>query len=81
MTTNQNKIQVPVDPLTLGELITLQQATEYAGLEKGTLHNYAKSGRIKAKKIGLYWVTTKAVIDEYIGSRKTRRPPKKALEK
>jgi len=27
-----------VDPLTVGELISLQQAAEYSGLTKGTLH-------------------------------------------
>ena len=67
----------PIDPLTIGELITLAEAAEYAGLEKGTLHNYAKSGRLKAKKIGLYWVTTKAALDEYLQSREPRRPPKR----
>lgn len=65
-----------VDPLTIGELITLAEAAEHAGLEKGTLHNYAKSGRLKAKKIGLYWVTTYAAVDEYLASRQPRRPPK-----
>jgi len=45
--TNQNdNLQPPVDPLTVGELITLQEAAEYAGLEKGSLHNYAKNGRL-----------------------------------
>ncbi len=66
----------PVDPLTVGELITLQQAAEYCGLTKDTLHNYAKRGRIKAKKIGLYWVTTKAAVDEYISSRDIESIPK-----
>jgi hypothetical protein len=36
------------DPLTVGELISLQQAAEYAGLEKSTLHNYAKQGGVSA---------------------------------
>ena len=76
-----NDNQEPVDPLTVGELITLQEAAAYAGLEKGTLHNYAKNGRLKAKKLGIYWVTTKAAVDEYRASRELRRPPKKSVDK
>jgi len=40
-----------VDPLTVGELITLHEAAEYAGLTKDTPHNYAKQGRLKAKDL------------------------------
>ena len=69
--------QEPIDPLTVGELITLQEAAEYAGLTKGTLHEYAKRGRLKAKKIGLYWVTTRIAIDEYLASRSLENIPKK----
>lgn len=69
--------QQPVDPLTVGELITLAEAAEYGGLAKRSLHNYALQGRLKAKKIGLYWVTTRAAIDEYLASRDIDSIPKK----
>ena len=69
--------QTPPDPLTIGELISLQDAAEYAGLEKSTLHGYAKRGRLKAKKIGWMWVTTRAAIDEYLASRDFESIPKK----
>jgi hypothetical protein len=69
--------QEPIDPLTVGELITLAEAAEYAGLAKRSLHNYALQGRLKAKKIGLYWVTTRAAIDEYLASRDVDSIPKK----
>lgn len=69
------------DPLSIGDLISLQEAAEYAGLEKGSLHNYAKSGRLKAKKLGPIWVTTKAAIDEYLQSRQPRRRPKSKVDK
>lgn len=69
--------QEPVDPLTVGELISLQQAAEYAGLEKSTLHTYAKRGRLKAKKLGPIWVTTRAAVDEYLKSRDFESMPKK----
>ena len=69
--------QEPVDALTVGELITLAEAAEYAGLEKKTLHNYALQGRLRAKKIGIYWVTTRAAIEEYLASRNIESIPKK----
>jgi excisionase family DNA binding protein len=65
------------DPLTIGELISLQQAAEYAGLEKKTLHNYARSGRLRAKRLGPIWVTTHAAVDEYLQSRHNENIPKK----
>jgi excisionase family DNA binding protein len=77
MTNNEtNNLQPEQDPLTLGELISLQQAAEYAGLTKDTLHNYAKRGRLKAKRLGPIWVTTRAAIDEYLASRELKHIPK-----
>jgi len=66
-----------LDPLTVGELISLQQAAEYAGLTKETLHGYAKRGRLQAKKLGPIWVTTRAAIDAYLQSRDIGSIPKK----
>ena len=68
--------EVP-DPLTVGELISLQQAADYAGLKKDSLHDYIKRGRLKAKKIGRFWVTTQAAVDEYLLSRSIENIPKK----
>ena len=67
----------PIDPLTVGELITLAEAAEYAGLEKLSLYNYIKRGRLKAKKYGPIWLTTRAAIDEYLASRSLDNIPKK----
>jgi len=69
--------QEPVDPLTVGELITLAKAAEYAGLDKGSIHNYVKRGRLKAKKLGWQWVTTRAAVDDYLSSRSFDNIPKK----
>ena len=66
----------PVDPLTVGELITLQEAAEYAGLGQHTLHGYIKRGRLKAIRKGWMWLTTHAAIDEYIRTREMSRVPK-----
>ena len=65
------------DPLTVGELISLQEAAEYAGLKKDSLHDYIKRGRLKAKRIGRFWVTTRAAVDEYLQSRSLENIPKK----
>ena len=67
----------PIDPLTVGELITLAEAAEYAGLDRGSMHNYVKRGRLKAKKLGWHWVTTRAAVDEYLASRSIDNIPKK----
>ena len=65
------------DPLTIGELITLQEAAEYAGLSKNSLLAYAKNGRLKARKRGWMWFTTQAAIDAYLASRDLASIPKK----
>ncbi len=67
----------PVDSLTVGELISLQEAAEYAGLTRKSLRNYALQGRIRARKLGSQWVTTRASIDEYLASRSDENIPRK----
>jgi hypothetical protein len=66
-----------IDPLTIGELISLQDAAEYAGLTRDSLQGYIYRGRLKAKKLGPIWVTTRAAVDEYLQSRDTGSIPKK----
>jgi excisionase family DNA binding protein len=65
------------DPLTIGELITLQEAAEYAGLSKESIHSYVKKGRLKARKRGWMWFTTRAAVDAYLLSRNLENIPKK----
>ncbi len=65
------------DPLPVGDLITLQEAAEYAGLAYETLHNYIKRGRLKAVKRGWMWFTTRTAVDEYLTSRSLDNIPKK----
>jgi len=69
--------QPPLDPLTVGELISLQEAAVYAGFTKGSLNDYVRRGRLRAKKIGSQWVTTLAAVDEYLASRDFESIPKK----
>lgn len=75
--TNDDANSPQFDLLAIGELISLQEAAEYAGLQKDSLHDYIKRGRLKAKKIGRFWVTTQAAVDEYLTSRSLHNIPKK----
>jgi excisionase family DNA binding protein len=72
-----NNTPDPIDPLTVGELITLQEAADYSGLVYETLLNYVRRGRLKAKKRGWMWFTTKAAVDEYLASRDLNSIPKR----
>ena len=72
-----NPLQPDPDPLTVGELISLPQAAEYAGMRTGSLYNYAMRGRLKAKRVGAQWVTTRAAVDAYLQSRNFENIPKK----
>jgi excisionase family DNA binding protein len=75
--TNDDINAPQIDPLTIGELISLQQAAEYARMSKGSLYNYAMRGRLKAKRVGAQWVTTRAAVDAYLQSRSFENIPKK----
>lgn len=77
MSEGENEEQQATDPLDIGELLTLQEAAEYAGLSKESIHSYVKRGRLKARKRGWMWFTTKAAIDEYMASRDLASIPKK----
>jgi excisionase family DNA binding protein len=72
MTTPEHE---PPNPLIIGELISLQQAAEYSGLTRKSLRNYALMGRLKARKLGSQWVTTRAAVDEYLASRSEENIP------
>ena len=57
------------DPLENTELISLADAVEYSGLTHEFLRELAGKGRLRAKKFGRYWLTTRAAIEEYLQSR------------
>jgi len=58
-----------VDPLTVGELITLAEAAEKSELSHSLLRDIVRKGRLKARKSGNTWLTTLAAIEEYKRSR------------
>ena len=53
-------------------LISLPEAAELYGFNPRFLGELARKGRLKAKKVGNFWVTTPADIEDYIHSRQKR---------
>lgn len=51
-------------------LIPLSLASELYGFNQGYLATLARSGRLKARKLGSIWVTTPHDVETYIRSRK-----------
>jgi len=66
---HQPPTTTPIDPLTIGELITLIEAAELSGLSYGLLRTISRKGRLRAKKYGNTWLTTMASVEEYKNSR------------
>jgi hypothetical protein len=54
------------------ELISLSEAAKRYGLSMNYLRDIATSGRLKARKIGNYWVTTPRAVEDYIASREKK---------
>ena len=77
MMSDDINLPAPSDPLSVGELISLEEAATYAGLTRKSLRNYALKGRLRAKKLGSQWVTTRAAVDEYMVSRSMENIPQK----
>jgi len=58
------------EDIKVSELITLKEAAGYCGLSVDFLRRLAEGGRLKARKLGNIWVTTKADVSDYLASRK-----------
>jgi hypothetical protein len=57
----------PPDPLE--QLLSLAEAAEISGLAAHTLAQQAQKRRLRAKRVGRTWVTTQALLQEYLASR------------
>lgn len=57
------------DPLT-GELLTLAEASKLSGIDPNALRALVHRGRLRAKKVGVQWLTTAAALEEYLTSRR-----------
>jgi excisionase family DNA binding protein len=56
----------------VSELITMQEAARYCGRSHPQVLWYVRSGRLKAWKVGMQWLTTEKEVDRYFKSRNSR---------
>lgn len=69
-----------VEPcLETEELIPLSEAAAIAGFSQDHLGLLARRGRLRARKIGRNWVTTRAAVEEYLrdGFNRSKDPLKR----
>lgn len=50
----------------LKEYYTVKDIAELLNVSEKTIRNILKQGKLKGKKVGVKWVTTKKMLDEYI---------------
>jgi hypothetical protein len=72
-----DNLQMPIDPLTVGELRPLKDLAEEFPLSYHSLRTYAKTGRLRAVKFGNQWATTRRAIEDYLASRNLVTIPRK----
>ena len=75
--TDENQPTSPIDPLTIGELISFAEAAEISGFSEAYLRQIAISGRLRAKKLARNWVTTLASLEFYKENRNFKNIPKR----
>jgi excisionase family DNA binding protein len=56
----------------VSELITMRQAARYCGRSHRRVTSYARSGRLRAWKVGMQWLTTKKEVDRLFKARHER---------
>ncbi|NWJ97267.1 MAG: hypothetical protein HXX20_15895 [Chloroflexi bacterium] len=78
---DENEHTSPIDPLTIGELISIIEASKLSGFSHVYLKEIAGSGRLRAKKMGRDWFTTMEAIAEFKKSRSFKNIPKKYRNK
>jgi hypothetical protein len=74
---DENEQASPIDPLTIGDLISFAEAAEISGFTEGHLRQIAIAGRLRAKKLARNWVTTRAALEKYKENRNFKNIPKK----
>ncbi|MCG8351368.1 MAG: helix-turn-helix domain-containing protein [Chloroflexales bacterium] len=69
--------QPEVDPLTVGELQTLKELAQDGLLAYSTLRQHARSGRLRAKRMGHQWFSTQTAVEQFLRERQAKHIPKK----
>jgi hypothetical protein len=65
------------DLLLIGELRPLTELGAEGPLSYESLRKYARSGKLRARRLGYQWFSTHAAIDAYLAGRHTENIPKK----
>ncbi len=63
------RVSLPVDGAALEneDLIPLSEAAAISGLTRQHVAFLARSGKLRAQRIGRFWVTSRAAVEEYLG--------------
>ena len=56
----------------VSELMTMREAARYCGRSHSRMNRYVKSGRLRAWKVGMQWLTTRKEIDRFFKARHER---------
>ena len=56
----------------VSELMTMREAASYCGRSHSRMNRYVKSGRLRAWKVGMQWLTTKKEVDRLFKARHKR---------
>jgi excisionase family DNA binding protein len=57
----------------LDEIVTLAEAARLSGLSAHTLAQQAEKGKLRARKVGRTWITTRDWLAEYLARHSRRR--------
>ncbi len=62
-------------PDELDDILTLTEAGALCNLSPHTLSQQAEKGRLRARKVGHTWITTRHCLDAYLAQHARRKPP------
>ena len=65
------------DSVSAQELVSLAEAARFTSYGPDYLGLLVRSGRIAAKRIGRYWVTTRRAVEDYVKEVKAGQPGRK----
>ena len=53
-------------------VMTIDELSEYLKVAKSTLYKLAQEGKLPGQKVGRHWRFHKAVIDQWLGEKRTK---------
>jgi hypothetical protein len=79
MPTGEAMIENGGEDNTIGDVLSLVEAAQIAGLASHTLAQQAAKGTLRARKIGHFWVTKREYLDEYLRTRSRKATAQRQL--